>query len=95
MTLRHVDDIGTLQPVDGRPLGGSFHFEVEPSVEHVISRMRDMFMEAYWFWTNRRDDAGAAWKVLNEGAIEAYLKDWASLLEAFGRVCNVWGKMER
>ncbi|MCJ1385030.1 hypothetical protein MMC17_008148 [Xylographa soralifera] len=84
MTLRHVDDIGTVQPMDGRPLGGAFHFDLETCVQHARSRIRHMFAEAQWFWTNRRDGAGAAWRGLSERDVEAYLADWDGLLEAFG-----------
>jgi len=91
-TLRHVDDIGIVQPVDGRPLGGSFHFDIEPIIEYAKSGMRNLFTEAHWFWINRRDSAGSAWKALNEKDIAAYLKDWDGLLEAFGNVCEEWNK---
>ncbi|MCJ1388589.1 hypothetical protein MMC18_001436 [Xylographa bjoerkii] len=92
MTLRHVDDIGTLQPGDGRPLGGAFHFDIEPSVDHARSSMGDMVAAAHWFWTNRRDGTGAAWRVLGERDREAYLADWDGLLEAVGRIGGVWAE---
>ncbi|MCJ1400176.1 hypothetical protein MMC11_003380 [Xylographa trunciseda] len=94
MTLRHVDDIATLQPVDGRPLGGAFHFDIEPTVEHARRGTGNRFAEAHWFWTNRRDGAGAAWGALGERDTAAYLRDWEGLLDALEEVGGVWGGEE-